>query len=50
MRIDKFLVRNYRSILDSDKVALVPGMTTVLGKNESGKRHTLRALDSFSQD
>ncbi len=50
MRIGKFRVRNYSSISGSDQVTLVPGMTTVPGKNECGKRHTLRALHSFSQD
>ena len=50
MRIEKFRVQNYRSILDSGEVSLDPRITTLLGKNESGKTYTLRALESFEDD
>lgn len=50
MRIEKFRVQNYRSILDCGEVTLDPKITTLIGKNESGKTYTLKALDSFRDD
>lgn len=40
-------VQNYRNILDSGKVPLEE-ITTLLGKNESGKTSFLEAINSFS--
>lgn len=48
MRIDKFRIRNFKSISDSGEVTLDSGITTLLGKNESGKTNVLKALESFN--
>jgi len=48
MRIEKFLIKNYKSILNSGEVTLDPEITTLIGKNESGKTYTLKALESFN--
>ncbi len=50
MRIKKFQIKTYRSILDSGEVILDPKITTLIGKNESGKTYTLKALESFEDD
>lgn len=50
MRIKKFHIKNYRSILDSGEVNLESGITTLVGKNESGKTYILKALESFKLD
>lgn len=50
MRIEKFRIQNYKSILDSGEVTLDPEVTTLLGKNESGKTNVLEALKSFEDD
>lgn len=49
MRIKKFRIQNYKSILDSGEVTLDPRITTLLGKNESGKTNVLKALESFKR-
>ena len=50
MRIKKFHIKNYRSILDSGEVILDSKITTLIGKNESGKTCILKALESFNGD
>lgn len=50
MRINKFHIKNYRSILDSGELSLDSKITTLIGKNESGKTYTLKALESFNID
>lgn len=50
MRIKKFHIKNYRSILDSGEVNLDSKITTLIGKNESGKTYTLKALASLKND
>ena len=47
MKITKFHIKNYRSILDSGEISLDPKITTLIGKNESGKTCILKALGSF---
>ena len=48
MKIDKFRVRNYRSILDSEFINLENDITILLRKNESGKTNILNSLEKFS--
>ena len=50
MRIDKFYIKNYRSILDSGEVNLDSRIAILIGKNESGKTCILKALESFKVD
>ena len=50
MRIKKSNIKNYRSILDSGEVTLDSKITTLIGKNESGKTYILKALESFRGD
>lgn len=50
MRINKFRIQNYKSILDSGEVTLDPRITILLGKNESGKTSILKALESFKTE
>lgn len=47
MKIDKFRIRNYRSILDTGYVNLEQDITLLLGKNESGKTTILKSLEYF---
>lgn len=48
MRACKFQIRTYKSILDSEEVMLDPYVTTIVGKNESGKTNILTGIESFS--
>jgi len=47
MRLESFRVWNYRSINDSGEIA-VSRITSLLGRNESGKSNLLRALHSLN--
>jgi predicted ATPase len=44
MILKSFQVRDYKSITDSDLVEVEPGVTCLVGKNESGKTAALEAL------
>ena len=50
MRIKKFHIKNYRPILDSGEVNADSKITTLMGKNESGKTYILKALESFKSN
>ncbi len=50
MRIKKFRVRNYKSIVDSGDCWLASDVTTLAGKNESGKSALLEALRDFDRN
>jgi len=50
MRIKKFHIKNYRSILDSGEVNMDKDITTLIGKNGSGKTCILKGLESFRMD
>ncbi len=50
MRIKKFRIKEYKSILDSGEVTLDSKITTLIGKNEAGKTCILKALESFKSD
>lgn len=50
MRIEKFHIINYKSILESGEINLDSKITTLIGKNESGKTNILKALESFKGD
>jgi predicted ATP-dependent endonuclease of OLD family len=43
MKLSKFRIRNFRSVLDSDWVS-VADVTAIVGKNEAGKTSLLKAL------
>ncbi len=49
MRIQKLLIQNFKSINNSGEFTLEPKITTILGKNESGKTNILKALESFNE-
>ncbi|GAA3036466.1 AAA family ATPase [Actinokineospora globicatena] len=44
MRLINVHVVNYRSVEDSDRFDVEPDVTSLVGKNESGKTATLRAI------
>lgn len=48
MRIKKIRIKNFKPILDTGEVNLDSKITTLIGKNESGKTYTLKALESFN--
>jgi len=50
MKIKKFRVWNYKSIIDSEDCYLSPGVTILAGKNESGKTSILEALEDFNSN
>src|SRR5712692_5745162 len=50
MKLLKFRVRNFRSVLDSGEVDLSSDVTVLAGKNEAGKTVLLKALEKFNQD
>lgn len=50
MKIIKFRVKNYRSIIDSGDCFLTDNITILAGKNESGKTSLLEALEDFDTD
>jgi len=47
MKIEKFRIKNYKSIEDSEDCYLSEGITILAGKNESGKTSILEALEDF---
>ena len=50
MKIIKFRICNYKSIIDSGDCYLEEGVTILAGKNESGKSSILQALADFNTD
>lgn len=50
MKIIKFRIKNYRSIIDSGDCYLTDNITILAGKNESGKTSVLEALEDFDTD
>ena len=50
MKIKKFRIRNFRSIIDSGEVSLDRKITLLIGKNEQGKTNILRGLESFDRE
>jgi predicted ATP-dependent endonuclease of OLD family len=50
MKVKKFRIRNYKSIIDSGDCYLEPDLTIFAGKNESGKTSILEALENFNTD
>ncbi len=49
VRISEFRIQNFRNIRDTGFIEL-EDVTTLIGKNESGKTSTLEAINSFSAD
>jgi len=49
LRISKFRVQNFRNVRDTGTIDL-ENVTTLIGKNESGKTSTLEAIAYFSED
>ena len=47
IRLVKFRIKNYKSILDSKVCYLADGITVLAGKNESGKTSILQALEDY---
>jgi len=47
MKIKKFRIKNYKSIIDSGDCYLTDTITILAGKNESGKTSILEALEDF---
>ncbi len=50
MKIKKFRIKNYKSIVDSGDCYLEEDLTILAGKNESGKTSILEALADFNID
>ncbi len=50
MKIKKFRIKNYKSIIDSGDCYLTDAITILAGKNESGKTSILEALEDFDLD
>lgn len=50
MKLKKFRIRNYKSIVDSGDCYFSDKLTILAGKNESGKTSVLEALEDFHQD
>ncbi len=50
MKILKFRIKNFRSIIDSGDCYLTDNVTVLAGKNESGKTSILEALVDFDTD
>lgn len=50
MKVRQVRIQHYRSIEDTGWVTIEDGITTLLGKNESGKTSFLRAVASISDD
>ena len=48
MKIEKFRIKNYKSIIDSGDCYLTDDVTILAGKNESGKTSILEALEDFN--
>lgn len=50
MKVEKVRVRNFRSYRDSGELILDGKITTMIGKNESGKTNFLKSLESLNAD
>ena len=50
MKLEKFRIKNYKSIIDSGDCYLTDTITIFAGKNESGKTSILEALEDFDTD
>lgn len=50
MRLIKFRIKNFKSIIDTGYCYLASDMTVLVGKNESGKTATLEALRYFNKN
>jgi len=50
MKLKKFRIKNYKSIIDSGDCYLTDTITIFAGKNESGKTSILEALEDFDTD
>ena len=50
MKIKKFRIKNFKSIIDSGDCYLTDTITILAGKNESGKTSILEALEDFDAD
>ena len=50
VKIEKVRVRNFRSFKDSREVKIDERITTMIGKNESGKTNFLKALESINRN
>ena len=50
MRLIKFRIKNFKSIIDTGYCSLASDMTILVGKNESGKTATLEALRYFNKN
>lgn len=50
MKLTKFRIKNYKSIVDSGDCYFSDKLTILAGKNESGKTSVLEALEDFHQD
>lgn len=50
MKLKKFRIKNFKSIVDSDDCYLTDTITILAGKNESGKTSILEALEDFDTD
>ena len=48
MKVKKFRIKNYKSIIDSGDCYLTSNVTVLAGKNESGKTSILEALEDFN--
>lgn len=48
MKLSKFRVKNYKSIIDSGDCYPTHGVTILAGKNEAGKSSLLEALEDFN--
>lgn len=50
MKLTKFRIKHYKSIVDSGDCYFSDKLTILAGKNESGKTSVLEALEDFHQD
>ena len=50
MKLKKFRIKNFKSIVDSGDCYLTDTITILAGKNESGKTSILEALEDFDTD
>ncbi len=50
MKLTKFRIKHYKSIVDSGDCYFSEKLTILAGKNESGKTSVLEALEDFHQD
>lgn len=48
MKLKSFRVGPYRNIIDGDSITVDPGVTVLVGKNESGKTNLLHALHALN--